>query len=89
MGRERIFERGMMVNHYLIYKTHDPETGQPLKEYYTQNPIPEGTTFEVQYGGQTLQFRMGCHWLSNETVSVIELVSVSSGVKRPRLGDVK
>ena len=74
----------MMTNHYLIHKTHDPETGEP-KEYYTQNPIPEGAEFEVQYGGQTLQFRMGCHWLSNETVSVIELIGVG-GVKRPRLG---
>jgi len=74
-----------MSNRYLIHKIHDPETGQLRKEFYTQNPIPEGAEFEVQYEGQTLRFRMGCHWLSNETVSIIELVGVSGGVKRPRL----
>lgn len=77
---------------YPIHKTTDLETGKPIKDYYTQNPIPEGTEFEVQYEGQTLRFRMGCHWVTSETVSVIELIGVGGGVKlctvkRPRLGD--
>jgi len=71
------------MQRFLIHKITDSLNGE--KEFYTQNPIPEGTEFEVQYEGQTLQFRVGCHWLSNETVSVIELIGVSGGVKRPRL----
>jgi hypothetical protein len=76
-----------MPKHYLIHKTTDPETGKTGREYYTQNPIPEGTEFEVQYEGQTLRFRMCMHWITDETVSVIELVDVGEpcAVKRPRL----
>ena len=79
-----------MPKRFLIHKTIDQETGKPLKEYYTQNPIPEGTEFEVQYGGQTLRFRMCMHWLSDETVSIVELVDVGEpcAVKRPRLGEI-
>ena len=78
-----------MPKRYLIHKTHDPETNKPLREYYTQNPIPEGTGFEVQYEGQTLRFRMNMHWLTDETRSIIELVGVGGPcvVKRPRLGE--
>ncbi len=73
---------------FLIHKTIDLETGEPLKEYYTQNPISGGTEFEVQYEGQTLQFRVCMHYLTDETVSVIELVGIGEPcvVKRPRLG---
>lgn len=76
-----------MPKHYLIHKTTDPETGKPMKDYYTQNPIPEGTEFEVQYGGQTLRFQMVDHWISDEVTSDIKLVGVgeSCAVKRPRL----
>lgn len=75
-----------MPKRYLIHKHTDPETGEP-KEFYTQNPIPEGTEFEVQYEGQTLRFRVVLHYLTNETVSVVELVGVGEpcAVKRPRL----
>ena len=75
-----------MPKRFLIHKTYDPETGKPLREYYTQNPIPEGAEFEVQYEGQTLRFRMCIHYLTDEVVSVVELVGVGGGVKRPRLG---
>ena len=76
-----------MPNRYLIHKTTDPETGKPGREYYTQNPIPEGTEFEVQYEGKTLWFRMGMHWISSETISTVELVDVGEScvAKRPRL----
>ena len=79
-----------MPNRFLIHKTIDPETGKPEREYYTQNPIPEGTEFEVQYGGQTLRFRMCMHWLNDEVVSIVELVGVGEPcvVKRPRLGGI-
>lgn len=77
-----------MPKRFLIHKTYDPETGKPLKDYYTQNPIPEGTEFEVQYEGQTLRFWMCMHWLSDEAVSVVKLVGIGEpcAVKRPRLG---
>ena len=75
----------MMPKRFLIHKTRDFETGEPYKEFYTQNPIPEGTEFEVQYEGQTLRFRMDLHWIIIETRSSIELISVDGGVKRPRL----
>ena len=80
--------RILMTKHYLIYQSTDPETGKTGREYYTQNPIPEGTEFEVQYEGQTLWFRMCMHYITDEVVSVVELVSVSEPctVKRPRLG---
>lgn len=74
-----------MPDRYPIHKTHDPETSEPLKEYYTQNPISEGAEFGVQYGGQTLQFRIASHWLTSKTTSTVELIGVSGGVKRPRL----
>ena len=79
-----------MPKRFLIHKTIDLETGKPLKDYYTQNPIPEGTEFEVQYEGQTLRFRMVIHWVTDETVSVVELVGVGEPcvVKRPRLGEI-
>ena len=79
-----------MPKHYPIHKTIDWETGDPLQDYYTQNPIPEGTDFEVQYEGQTLWFRMAMHYITDEIVSVVELISVGEpcAVKRPRLGGV-
>jgi hypothetical protein len=77
-----------MPKRFPIHKTIDWETGKPLKDYYTQNPISEGTEFEVQYEGQTLQFRMDAHYITDETVSVVKLVDVGEPcvVKRPRLG---
>lgn len=76
-----------MPKRYLIHKHIDPETGKTGREYYTQNPIPEGTEFEVQYEGQTLRFQMVMHYITIETRSVVELVGVgrSCAVKRPRL----
>ena len=76
-----------MPNRFLIHKTINQEIGKPGREYYTQNPIREGTEFGVQYKGQTLRFRMVMHWLSDEVTSIVELVDVgeSCAVKRPRL----
>jgi hypothetical protein len=75
-----------MPKRFLIHKTTDLFTGEP-KEYYTQNPILEGTEFRVQYEGQTLRFRMSMHYLTDEVVSVVKLVGVDEpcAVKRPRL----
>lgn len=77
-----------MPKRYLIHKTVDLETGKPLKDYYTQNPISEGTEFEVQYEGQTLRFRMNMHFVTDKVTSVVELIGVGEpcAVKRPRLG---
>ena len=76
-----------MPKRFLIHKTIDWETGDPLQDYYTQNPIPEGTEFGVQYEGQTLRFQMVMHYITDEVVSVVELVDVGEPcvVKRPRL----
>ena len=76
-----------MPKRFLIHKTIDPETGKTGREYYTQNPILEGTEFEIQYEGQTLRFRMDMHWLTIETRSIVELVGIGEpcAVKRPRL----
>ena len=59
----------------------------PLNTYSTPNPIPEGAEFEVQYEGQTLRFRMDVHWITDETMSAVELVGVGEScvAKRPRL----
>ena len=81
-----------MPKRFAIHQTYvDLEVNPlvPLKTYYTQNPIQEGTEFEVQYGGQTLRFRMCMHWVSDEVVSIVELVGVGEpcAVKRPRLGE--
>ena len=46
----------------------------PLKTYYTQNPIPEGSTFEVPYGGRLLLFRIDQHFISDEKVSLISFL---------------
>ncbi len=79
-----------MPKRFLIHKTFidiEAKPLVPLKDYYTQNPIPEGTEFGVQYEGQTLRFRMDMHFVTDETRSVVELVGVGEPcvVKRPRL----
>lgn len=76
-----------MPKRFLIHKTYDSETGDPLQDYYTQNPISEGTMFEVQYEGQTLRFRVDMHFVTDETQSMVELVDIGEpcAVKRPRL----
>lgn len=89
----RTMRKRKMPKQFLIHKTFvdiEAKPLVPLKEYYTQNPIPEGAEFEVQYEGQTLWFRMGMHYVTNEVVSVVELVGVGEpcAVKRPRLSAV-
>ena len=49
-------------------------SGQLLTPYYTQNPIPVDTTFEVPYKGRILIFRLEQHYVSDETVSVIKFL---------------
>lgn len=58
----------------IIHKTFDEETGELLKTYYTQNLIPEGGSFEVQYGGCTFLFRVEQHFVSDETLSLIKFL---------------
>lgn len=75
---------------YLIHSTVDPETGKPLKDYYSQIPIPEDAEFVVQYGPHTLRFKMIEHWITNERHALVELVDVTKqlapcGPKRPVL----
>ena len=62
---------------YPIHQTYvdiEAEILEPLKTYYTQNPIPEGSTFEVQHGGRTLLFRLEMHYITDETTSLIEFL---------------
>ena len=47
---------------------------EPLKTYYTQNPIPEGSTFEVHHEGRLLLFRLDQHFVSDEKTSLIEFL---------------
>jgi hypothetical protein len=58
----------------IIHRTYDPETGIPLKTYFTQNPMPEGTVFEISYGGCIFTFRIEQHFVSDETLSVIKFL---------------
>ena len=58
----------------IIHKIFDEETGELLKTYYTQNLIPEGIPFEVQYGGCTFLFQVEQHFVSDETLSLIKFL---------------
>lgn len=60
-----------------IHQTYvdiEAATLEPLKTYYTQNPIPEGTTFEVSCGGKIFLFRLDQHFISNEKISLMEFL---------------
>jgi hypothetical protein len=86
---------------YLIHSTTDPETGKPLKDYYSQIHIPDedvnghgGAEFDVQYGPHHLRFKMVDRWITNERMATIELVTelpVSHRPipKRPVIGEPK
>lgn len=66
-----------MIERYPIHQTYvdiEAEPLVPLKTYYTQNPIPEGSTFEVSCGGQTLLFRLDQHFVSDEKIFLIEFL---------------
>ena len=53
----------------------DPVSGV-TKEYVTDNPIPEGTKFVVQYGDYTIRFELDSHYYSNPNLSVIKVLNV-------------
>ena len=57
----------------------------PLKTYYTQNPIPEGSIFEVQHDGRTLLFRLEMHYITDETTSLIEFLGEKNETDMPRM----
>jgi hypothetical protein len=85
-----------MPERILIHHTIDPETGESLKDYYTQIPIQEGVEFDVQYGPCSLKFKMIEHWITDERHALVELISVteqptSRGLipKRPIVGEQK
>ena len=66
-----------MTKRYPIHQTYvdiEAEPLVPLKTYYTQNPIPEGSTFEVPCGGKTLLFRIDQHFVTDETLSIIRFL---------------
>lgn len=65
------------MKRYPIHQTYvdiEAEPLVPLKTYYTQNPIPEGRTFEIQYGNHTFVFRVEQHFVSDETLSLIKFL---------------
>ena len=61
-----------MTKRYLTQ--NQDASGQLLPPYYTQNPIPVYSTFEVPYQGRILVFRLEQHYVSDETVSVIKIL---------------
>lgn len=63
-----------MTQRFIIHHTVDIGTGEPLQTYYTQNPIPEDSTFEVSCGGKILLFRLEQHFISNEKLSLVEFL---------------
>ena len=63
-----------MAKRYPIHKIFDLTTGELFKTYYTLNPIPENTTFEIQFEGRTLIFRLDQHFVSNEKISLVEFL---------------
>lgn len=66
-----------MPLHRIIHQTYvDIEANPlvPLKTYYTQNPISEGSTFEVQHGGRTFLFRLDQHFITDEKTSLIKFL---------------
>lgn len=54
---------------------YDPVSGV-TKEYMTNNPIPEGTKFIVQYGDYTIRFEMYQHFLSDPDLSMVKVLNV-------------
>ena len=54
----------------------DPRLGGAIREYVTNNPIPEGTKFVVQYGDYTIRFELDSHYYSNPNLSVIKVLNV-------------
>lgn len=66
-----------MTKRYPIHQTYvdiEAEPLVPLKTYYTQNPIPEGSTFEASCGGKIFLFRLDQHFVTNEKISLIEFL---------------
>ena len=65
-----------MTKCYPIHQTYDLEAVPlvPLKTYYTKNPIPEGSTFEIRHQGKTFLFRLDQHFVLDEKISLIEFL---------------
>ena len=62
---------------YPIHQTYvdvEAEILEPLETYYTLNPIPEGSTFEVLHEGRILLFRLDQHFVSDEKISLIKFL---------------
>ena len=75
---------------YPIHQTYvdiEAEPLVPLKTYYTQNPIPEGSTFEVLHEGRLLLFRIDQHFITDEKVSLINFLGEKD--LTPPAGNVK
>ena len=69
----------IMIERTIIHQTYvdiEAEPLVPLKTYYTQNPIPEGRIFTVQYKDHILTFRLDQHFVSDEKVSLIKLIDI-------------
>jgi hypothetical protein len=62
-----------------------PTFGDVVEGRYTHNPIPEGKTFETEYGGYKIMFKLDMHFYTHPDSSIIEVVSVEPIIKRPRL----
>lgn len=66
-----------MTQRFVIHNTVvdiEARIPEPLKTYFTQNPIPESSIFEVPCGGKTFLFRLSQHFVTNEKLSVMEFL---------------
>jgi len=73
-----------MVERIIIHQTFvdiEAKPLVPLKTYYTQNIIPEGGFFKVHYKGNTLLFRIEQHFITDEKLSLVELIDKKEGIR--------
>lgn len=63
------------------------ELGTIVEGYFTHNPISEGEEFETTHNGYRIRFKLDMHFYTHPDSSVIEVVSVTSLVIRPRLNE--
>ena len=54
--------------------TRDSETGQIVKEYTTNNPIPEGEIFTALYKGKMYKFQVDMSFYTDPNLVVMRII---------------